>query len=110
MPSQPARRRYCSGRAEVFETSSDAPTSAMLRGASSACVCVGLVASAGTGLSALIEPAVEHGLGDAVLEHLRRAPCDHPATCAAHAIFSKSFLAVAEATHDLNRLVGDLKS
>src|SRR5215213_8573653 len=58
----------------------------------------------------LVEAAVEHVLGDAVLQHLDRAAGDHPAAAAPHAIFDERRLAIAGRAHDLHRLVRDLEA
>src|SRR5262245_26357732 len=58
----------------------------------------------------LVETAVEHMLGDAVLEHLDRAARDHPATAAPHAIFHQRLARIAERPHRLNGVVGDLEA
>ena len=73
MPAYPACRRNCNGRAATFEGSADAPTIAMLRGASSARDNTGdgesvLLCGTGHGLS-LIKPPLEDMLGNTVLEN-----------------------------------------
>src|SRR5262245_17750667 len=51
---------------------------------------------------ALVEPAVEDVLGDAVLEHLDRAASDHPAAASPHAVFHQRLAAVAGGAHHLH--------
>src|SRR5688572_5096582 len=60
--------------------------------------------------AALREAAPENPFGDAVLEDLDRAAGDHPAAAAAHAVLDQLLLAVAEAAHHLQRLVGDVEA
>src|SRR5579871_4613215 len=59
---------------------------------------------------ALVEPAVEYMLGNAILENLDRAAGDHPAARAPHAIFDQRLAAVAERAHGLHRFAGDLEA
>src|SRR5688572_26417598 len=60
--------------------------------------------------AALREAAPENPFGDAILEDLDRAAGDHPAAAAAHAVLDQLLLAVAEAAHDLQGLVGDVEA
>src|SRR5438034_10074772 len=59
---------------------------------------------------ALVEPAVEDVLGDAVLEDFDRAASDHPAAAAPHAPFHPALLAVAGRAHDLDRFARRLEA
>src|ERR671926_493264 len=58
---------------------------------------------------ALVETAIEHMLGDAVLEHLDRAARDHPAAAAPHAVFHQRLARIAERAHRLQRLIRNLE-
>src|SRR6185436_2283501 len=111
------RPAYCicsrnfSGRPAVFEWSFDCPTIATDSGANSASRNV--LMSLGRFRPAwrpLIEAAVEHVLGDAVLQHLDRAAGDHPAAAAPHAVLDQRLAAVAERAHRLYRLMRDLEA
>src|SRR5262249_19665414 len=59
--------------------------------------------------SALVQPAIENLLGDAVLENFGRAAGDHPAAAAAHAVFHQSVAAIARRPHGLHGLVRHLE-
>src|SRR4029078_3352341 len=104
VPLKPERRRKRKGRDAVFVISSEAPTSATLRGESNAWRSTVRFISA----FSLIEAPVENTLGDAVFENFDGAARNHPAAGAANAIFHQRFLAVAHAAHDLKRFVGNL--
>src|SRR5262245_32409409 len=64
----------------------------------------------GMAAAALVEAAIEHVLGDAVLENLDRAAGDHPATATPHAIFHQRRATVTGGAHDLHGLVRDLEA
>jgi hypothetical protein len=63
VPENPACRKKRKGRAAVLPASSEAPTSATLRGDSSFC------RKSCTSDFPLIETPVEHGFGNAVFQH-----------------------------------------
>jgi hypothetical protein len=55
------------------------------------------------------ESAIEDGLGDAVEKYLYGSTRNHPSACTSKAILNEYLVAIARATHDLQRFIGNLK-